>query len=103
MIEMQEKRKVRHTVGNKDDIRREVQLMFNDVPYISTRMLWLSGLVYWVKAYRTILTYVSTDYSSIFAPSVTGSRSGKRYLVSTESVVEFIYKFETNSLSQSEK
>lgn len=103
MIETQEQREITHVIGDKDDIRRVVNLAFGGVPYVSTRVLWMSGLIYWVKAYRTILTYVSDDYRSIFSPIMTGSRSGKRYLIATESIVEFIYRFETNQLTQNEE
>jgi hypothetical protein len=102
MSEQIVKKQINHTIGDKDDIRRVVNLTFDNVPYVSTRVLWMSGLIYWVKAYRTVLTYVSNDYRSIFSPIMTGSRSGKRYLISTDSIVEFIYRFETNQLTSSD-
>lgn len=103
MEDTQQQIDVTHIIGDKDDIRRVVTLAFGDAPYVSTRMLWKSGLIYWVKAYRTVLSYVSDSYRDIFRPSMTGSRSGKRYLISTEGIVEFIYRFETNQLSQIEE
>jgi len=52
-----------------------------------------------VDTYKTIIRYVSKDYTDIFKPIVIGSRTGKRYFIKEENVKRFIKKFENSELS----
>jgi len=67
---------------------------------LSIHQIWKSNQIYWVGSYKTVLGYVSKDYSHIFKPIVKGERSAKRYFVPQENVREFVRRFENNELSQ---
>jgi len=65
---------------------------------MTIRQIWKSKKIYWVGTYKTLLKYVSRDYTDIFQPIVKGSRTGKRYFVKEENIDKFVMKFENNKL-----
>ena len=67
---------------------------------MSARDVWKSKKIYWVTTYKTLLKYLSTDYTDILKPIVKGHRSGKRYFIKRENLDKFIKKFEANELDK---
>ena len=67
---------------------------------MSARDIWKSKKIYWITTYKTLLKYISEDYSDILKPIIKGSNSGKRYYISKKNLQEFIRKFESNELSE---
>ena len=65
---------------------------------LSIHQLWRSKKIYWVDTYKTIIRYVSKDYTDIFKPIVIGSGTGKRYFVKAENIDKFVRMFENNKL-----
>lgn len=79
-----------------------------DRQIISARELWLYCVgrgkpINWIESYKALLKYVSKDYRHIFQPIVKGDRSGTRYYVKVDNAIEFLAKFETNSLERPKK
>lgn len=75
-----------------------------DKTLISARELWIYCVgkdkpINWIESYKALLKYVSKDYSHIFQPTVRGDKSGTRYYVKLDNVVDFLYKFENNKLN----
>lgn len=66
---------------------------------MSARDIWKSKKIYWITTYKTLLKYISVDYTHILKPIVKGSKSGKRYYVKKENLDEFIKMFENNQLT----
>lgn len=66
---------------------------------LPVHQIWKENRIYWVKTYKTLLKYVSKDYTDIFKPITKGTKSGKRYFVPEENLVEFIRQFEANELA----
>lgn len=60
--------------------------------------IWRSKKIYWIGTYKTLLKYVSKDYTDIFQPIVKGKGTGKRYFVKEERVDMFVKQFEDNKL-----
>jgi len=71
-----------------------------DKELFSVHEIWKMKKIYWIQTYKTLLKYVSKDYKDILNPIVKGSKSGKRYFVSSENLTKFIEKFENNELSE---
>lgn len=71
-----------------------------DKDVMSIYQVWRNNDIYWIKTYKTLLKYVSRDYSNIFQPIITGEKSGKRYFVKRSNIRNFIEKFESNKLSE---
>ena len=73
----------------------------DDKKLMTVHKIWKSKKIYWINTYKTLLKYVSTDYTDIFKPIIkTGKgKSGKRYYVSEKNLNEFVRKFENNELS----
>ena len=65
---------------------------------LSVHKVWKNKLLFWVKTYKTVLKYVSSEYSDIFRPTIVGSKTGKRYFVKKENVEKFINMFQNNEL-----
>ena len=65
---------------------------------LSIHQIWRSKKIYWVDTYKTIIRYVSKDYTDIFKPSIIGKRTGRRYFVKEENIDKFIRMFENNKL-----
>lgn len=66
---------------------------------LSVHQIWKSKKIYWIVTYKTLLKYISKDYTQIFKPIVKGSKSGKRYYITENNLNEFIRKFESNELA----
>lgn len=64
----------------------------------SARQVHESGIIYWIKTYKTLLRYLK-DYEHILKPIRTGSNSGRRYYVSEENLKEFVRMFDNNELA----
>jgi len=80
---------VLHTFRNVNDV--------NNVhmdKLLSVHQLHTENRIPWVKSYKTILRYVSNDYSHILKPAVKGTGSAKRYFVSEKDLKNFIKKFQ---------
>ncbi len=67
--------------------------------YLAAYEIWKSKKIYWVKTYKTILKYISKDYSDILKPRIRGHKTGKRYYIKRENLIDFITRFENNQLS----
>lgn len=65
---------------------------------MSARDIWKSKQIYWITTYKTLLKYISVDYTDILKPIIKGSKSGKRYYVKKENLDKFIEMFESNQL-----
>jgi hypothetical protein len=65
---------------------------------LSAHEVWKSHRVYWVKSYRTLLRYISSDYKSILKPIVKGSGPAKRYFVEESNLNQLVKKFEDSKL-----
>ena len=70
---------------------------------LTARQIWTSKKIYWITSYKSLLKYISQDYTDIFKPIVKGDTSGKRYFVAEENVDEFIRKFENSELTKNIK
>ncbi len=66
---------------------------------LTVREIHTQKKVYWIKSYKALLRYVSTDYIDIFKPIIKGSKSGKRYFIKEENLNIFLKKFENNELN----
>ncbi len=67
---------------------------------LSVHKIWKDKQVTWIKTYKTLLKYISTDYSDIFKPTVIGTKTGKRYFVKRENLEKFIDMFKNNKLQR---
>lgn len=67
---------------------------------LTARQVWSSKKIYWITSYKSLLKYISQDYTDIFKPIVKGCNSGKRYFITEEKVDEFVHKFENNELTK---
>lgn len=65
---------------------------------MSARDIWKSKQIYWITTYKTLLKYISVDYTDILKPIIKGSDSGKRYYIKKENLDKFIKMFESNQL-----
>jgi len=69
---------------------------------LTARQVWTSKKVYWITSYKSLLKYVSVEYTDIFKPIIKGGKSGKRYFIAEENVNEFVRKFENNELRKTD-
>jgi len=65
---------------------------------LTVHQIWQKKLIYWVKTYKTLLKYVSTDYTDILKPITKGKKTGRRYFIEKENIDKFIEMFENNKL-----
>lgn len=65
---------------------------------MSARDIWKSKKIYWITTYKTLLKYISVEYTDVLKPMIKGSKSGKRYYIHKKNIDEFIDKFEANQL-----
>lgn len=93
-------RRPKHEIGDKEAVAQEVQDAFGNLPYVSTRALWQSNVIYWIRSYKTLLNYVSIDRRDEFQPHEVGENSGTRYLIPVENITRFINNYESNLLGQ---
>lgn len=67
---------------------------------LSVHEIWKTKKIYWVSSYKTLLKYVSKDYTDILKPIIKGRQSGKRYFVTEKNLDNFIENFENNKLAE---
>lgn len=96
-----------HTTQNvkrtKAQIRLSLQPYIGDKTLISAREFWLDCVgpnkpIRWIKSYKTLLKYISENYKDVFKPKIKGTRSGTRYYIEIDNIVEFLFQFENNNL-----
>ena len=72
--------------------------MKDEQKLLTARQIWSSKRVYWITSYKALLKYISKEYTDIFKPILTGTKSGTRYYVKDENLQKFIKRFEANQL-----
>lgn len=65
---------------------------------LSAYEVWKSGKIYWIKSYKTLLRYLSSNYRHILKPITKGSGPAKRYFVDESRLDQLIKKFEDSKL-----
>ena len=65
---------------------------------LTARKIWKNKNIYWLKTYKTLLKYISSEYVDIFKPIVKGKKTGRRYFVKKENIDKFVKMFENNEL-----
>ena len=63
----------------------------------SIRQIQEQKIIYWRTSYKTLRKYIDY-YRNILKPIKTGSRSGSRYYIAEENLLEFVRMFEQNEL-----
>jgi len=66
--------------------------------FLSVYQLHTENRIPWVKSYKTLLRYVSNDYTHILKPVRKGTGSATRYFVSEKNLNTFLKKFRENKL-----
>jgi len=90
-------------------IRKELVEAYPEIEslgQISARKLWLNCVgkgkpISLITAYKTLLRYVSKDYKDIFNPLVVGDKSGVRYSIKIDNIIEFIFQERHRELKKS--
>jgi hypothetical protein len=65
---------------------------------LSAHEVWKDNRIYWIKSYRTLLRYFSSDYKHILKPIVKGAGPAKRYFIEESNLNRLIKKFEDSKL-----
>lgn len=86
---------------SKARIKDSLKPYIGDKTLISAREFWMSCVgedkpIRWVRSYKTLLKYISESYADVFKPTIKGSKSGTRYYVEVDNIVEFLFLFENN-------